>query len=634
MIILIPLGGIGSRFQKNGYTKPKPLINVLGQPILYYLLNSLTITNNDIVLIPYNNNLYKYNFESTLRKEYPKINFKFLRLNYNTEGAAETILLALNILQIKDQSIICLDGDNFYNINILEKWNNNNCIFVFNDDSNTEAYSYIQINDNKIIDIIEKKKISNYACCGAYGFKSYKELQEYCQNIIDKKIKQKNEYYTSTVIREMLKNNINFNYNVINNDNYICLGTPLQVRLFCNNIPKINALTHKQIIKSKRYCFDLDNTLVSFPKIQGDYLSVEPIQKNINFLRYLKKLGHTIIIYTARRMKTYSGNIGKINANIGKITFDTLEKFNIPYDEIYFGKPYAHYYIDDLGISVFSNLEKELGFYQSYILPRSFNTITMSSIQTFKKQSNDLSGEIYYYNNIPNNVKDMFPVLINYDQNNKWYEMEKINGIPIIKLYLSQELTIKQFQHILNSIDRLHNSNKSDNNNNNNNIYENYINKLKKRYENYDYSKYPKSEEIYNYLLKELYIYEKKNLGQIKVIHGDPVFTNILINNFGKIKFIDMRGKLGNDNSIYGDYLYDYAKIYQSLIGYDEILNNVILNEDYKNKMIKYFEDYFINKYKTLKNLKLITNLLLFTLIPLHNNDKCYKYYDLIKIEY
>ena len=34
-------------------------------------------------------------------------------------------------------------------------------------------------------------------------------------------------------------------------------------------------------------------------------------------------------------MRSTGGNIGKVNANIGKITFDILDKFNIPYDELY-----------------------------------------------------------------------------------------------------------------------------------------------------------------------------------------------------------------------------------------------------------------------------------------------------------
>ena len=58
-------------------------------------------------------------------------------------------------------------------------------------------------------------------------------------------------------------------------------------------------------------------------------------------------------------------------------------------------------------------------------------------------------------------------------------------------------------------------------------------------------------------LLKE---YENKNMGIYRLIHGDPVFTNIIINRYGKIKMIDMRGKLGDNNTIYGDILYDNKK--------------------------------------------------------------------------
>ena len=35
-----------------------------------------------------------------------------------------------------------------------------------------------------------------------------------------------------------------------------------------------------------------------------------------------------------------------------------------------------------------------------------------------------------------------------------------------------------------------------------------------------------------------------------------------------------MRGKIDNKLSLKGDWLYDWAKIYQSLIGYDKILQS------------------------------------------------------------
>ena len=85
------------------------------------------------------------------------------------------------------------------------------------------------------------------------------------------------------------------------------------------------------------------------------------------------------------------GNVGKINADIGKITFETLEKFNIPYDEIYFGKPYADFYIDDLAINCFDDLEKELGYYNNKIEPRDFHTIQTGSFETIIKKG-DLKG--------------------------------------------------------------------------------------------------------------------------------------------------------------------------------------------------------------------------------------------------
>ena len=61
-------------------------------------------------------------------------------------------------------------------------------------------------------------------------------------------------------------------------------------------------------------------------------------------------------------MKTHNGNVGKIISDVGKITIDTLEKFEIPYDELYFGKPYAHAYIDDLAVESLMILKKYLEY--------------------------------------------------------------------------------------------------------------------------------------------------------------------------------------------------------------------------------------------------------------------------------
>ena len=628
MIILIPLGGTGERFKRNGYKLPKALINVFGEPIINYLLDSLTITDQ-LVYIPYNEEYKKYRFESRLRKRYPNVKFKFLCLTENTRGAAETINVALKELDRNDCPILCLDGDNFYDTDIISLWRGRSIIFTVEDRSENPIYSYIKTEGDVIIDIVEKEKISDYACTGAYGFQSYKSLLKYTNDVIEKNVRIKGEFYTSVVIKEMIEGETTFGYEVLDKKKWYCLGTPIQLRGFCNNRPLYSCNDSSLKLKPKRICFDLDNTLVTYPK-EGDYRTVEPIERNINLLKYMKKLGNTIIIYTARRMRTHNGNNGKILADIGLITFETLKKFDVPFDEIYFGKPYADVYIDDLALNCYDDIEKELGYYMDKIEPRSFNEIVDHSIETYKKISDDLSGEIYYYRNIPSELKDLFPLFIDYDKDNKWYLVEKINGLTASTVYLSGLLTKETLKHIMNTVRRIQ-ALSIDGLNDDVNIYANYLDKLEMRYNNYDYGMFDNGEMVYNELKRELKEYEREKKGRKVVIHGDPVFTNIIINEYEKIKLIDMRGKQGEHLTLLGDWLYDWAKLYQSLIGYDKILMSKEVDKRYEREMISFFEDYFTELYDSdsLMNLKLVTRSLIFTLMPLHDDDKCMEYYNL-----
>lgn len=634
--LIVPLGGLGSRFKKHGYKLPKPLINVFGKPILFWLFDNISINKFSRILIPYHRILEDYDFEDNLRKKYSNIEFKFLKLDEDTEGASHSILFSLELLNKIElnEPVLCLDGDNFYiDVDIFSLWNRENSIICYRDTTQDSSFSFIQLENDKsnlIKDIVEKERISDLACCGGYGFESGYFLKNFIKITMFKQLKQKSEYYTSSVIREMIKSNFKFNAKIIPQESFICLGTPLHVRFFTNNYP-----AHR--IESKKFCFDLDQTLVTLPEIKGDYSTVKPIQKNINLVKYLKNLGQTIIIHTARRMKTHESNQGKMLADIGKITFDTLYKFGIPFDEIYFGKPYADFYIDDKAISSYSDIEKELGFYQNSIEPRSFNNLNSKTINLYRKESiKSLNGEIYYYNNIPSELKDLFPILFQCDHlNNKWYEIEKIDGITASILYINKELNEDNLNKIFHAIHRIHTSQISIEFSKIN-IYENYSTKLQKRYNSYNYSKFKDSKELYQIIFKKLKFYEEENMGLLGRIHGDTVMTNIMFNKFNKVKLIDMRGQIGEHLTCLGDIFYDWAKLYQSIIGYDEILLNKKIPSHYVQKTVGIFQDFFLKYYskEQLERVKLLTQSLLFSLIPLHDNENCIKFYELIKSDY
>lgn len=588
MLIIIPLGGIGKRFRENGYIDSKALINVLGKPILFHLLDNLNYDFIEEIIIPYNSEYH--DLEQRILDNYPDLTFRFIRLEEQTSGAAETLFKGIQDID-SEKPFLALDSDNFYTIDILEKINpTKNSVITFTDVSESSIYSYVEIENNKIINIKEKDKISSNACSGGYFFSSINKTKEYMCEFLSKT--QITEHYTSGLIKCMIDNGEDFEIIDIKKKNWHCLGTPFQVKQFCNNYPLHSSLNGQQMIKTLTICFC------------SHFINT----KILEYIKYLKRFNHKIILF------------GELipEFRLFDLCVESLDR--IQYDILI-----------DNQVETFSQLEKYLGFYMDSIDPRSFNSLELSSLQTIIKKSDDLSGEIYYYNNIPYQLKDLFPIFVMHNPENTMYVMEKINGITLTSLYLSELLTPEILINVMKSIDRIHKTKVEPEPEIN--IYSNGLLKLIRRFASYDYSKFSDYNNVYHKLLEGLYDYEINCRGYKSIIHGDTVFTNIIINEFGKIKFIDMRGKIGDDYSIYGDEMYDWAKFYQSIIGYDKILQNAIISEDYENKIKTVFEDFFIDLYseQKLKDLKLLTNSLLFTLIPLHDNDNCYKYYDLIQ---
>ena len=96
-----------------------------------------------------------------------------------------------------------------------------------------------------------------------------------------------------------------------------------------------------------KICIDLDGVICQLKKEGQTYDMLLPVAGAPEKLQALKAAGHYIIINTARHMKTCQGNLGMVQAKIAMITFTWLDKYKIPYDEVYFGKPHAEIYIDD-----------------------------------------------------------------------------------------------------------------------------------------------------------------------------------------------------------------------------------------------------------------------------------------------
>ena len=96
--------------------------------------------------------------------------------------------------------------------------------------------------------------------------------------------------------------------------------------------------------------FDIDGTLCPIKGKDEKYEDLVPYPEMIEKLRYYKENGARIILYTSRNMNTYKGNLGLINKHTAVVLNEWLAKWNIPFDEIVFGKiwpGHKGFYIDD-----------------------------------------------------------------------------------------------------------------------------------------------------------------------------------------------------------------------------------------------------------------------------------------------
>ena len=111
----------------------------------------------------------------------------------------------------------------------------------------------------------------------------------------------------------------------------------------------------------KTLVVDLDDTICIPNHNEKDtykkYGLAKPIPEMIEALKAARKRDYKIVISTARRMLTHRGDINKVIEDVDEITTTWLNEFEVPYDEIQYGKPYGVYYIDDKAMLPYSFIE-------------------------------------------------------------------------------------------------------------------------------------------------------------------------------------------------------------------------------------------------------------------------------------
>ena len=231
---------------------------------------------------------------------------------------------------------------------------------------------------------------------------------------------------------------------------------------------------------------------------------------------------------------------------------------------------------------------------------------------------------------MPLSIKIFYPQLNDYNKIDNCIELsiEYIEGIPLFYLYKNKLLTTGHIDKLFTLLDTIHNCDHMLNITEKN-IKNNYIKKIQDRYNKVDYF-FEDADQLFNTIIGEL---ERTYDPQIScVIHGDFWFSNIILNYDDDIKLIDMKGQVDGILSLNGDKYYDYGKMYQSILGYDLIINDCTIDENYLSTIKNYFIERCLKNNLNVDFIKAVTMSFIFSNIYfLESNDKKNKVWNFIK---
>eukprot|EP00904_Undaria_pinnatifida_P013269 jgi/Undpi1/9072/HiC_scaffold_26.g11532.m1 len=592
--------------------------------------------------------------------------------------------------EVKRKSI-SLDCDTIYFTDVLGTFRacESGCgfSFYFQDEGEQPIFSYICLEPgtNNILDIQEKVAISRHANTGAYAFPCGEQLRGFCRNVLDGSVGSTGEYYTSVIIERMIRDGHKFVG--VHVPSFACVGTPSQLRRFLDEVrtgvvvPRYKA----------RVIFDLDRSLITVNSggAADEPVSVRPVKRNVLLLQEMKAAGHYTVAETRRvklEKKEPHGNCAL--SGPGGLTLKTLKEMGIDCDEMVFGKSPAADVCSDgrTGDAHAEDMEKEIGWCvqepddeentarigQEFIIPRHFNRITCLDDKHIVKSApiEYLRGELHFYRSIPAELTGLFPKLIEANDDPSLalpsITITKIDGVSFSHLVTNHCVTRGRFFKLLDGLARIHAAVRSPNATADKpvdvkgegaiapacepieqavatarppkdrppsvmcaNLYQKVKHRLhfnEAAYLGFDGIDVPRmSKTILSYLRD---YQESARYRRADFVHGDPVFSNCLLNKANDPVFIDMRGALGDTVCTDGDVNYDLSKVYQSLKGYDFIILDKDLDKT-ATEMLRDLEEsvfwpFVREHYKDAlpQDIAMMTASHLLSIVPLHQNRR------------
>lgn len=235
--IVVPMAGRGSRFVKEGYDLPKPLIDVNGKHMIEVVINNLKPKcEHRFIFVCQQEHLEQYNLEEIFRKNCNS--FKVVGIDGITEGAAITVLKARQYID-NDNPLMIANSDQWIDADINDYLDDINTRHLDGSMLTMKAsdpkWSYAKVNeDNMVTEVVEKIVVSDEATVGIYNFSKGNDFCDFADYMIKENIRSNGEFYVAPVYTYMASNNRKIGvYNIGSEAHGMYgLGIPSDLELF------------------------------------------------------------------------------------------------------------------------------------------------------------------------------------------------------------------------------------------------------------------------------------------------------------------------------------------------------------------------------------------------------------------
>ena len=224
------MAGMGSRFANAGYALPKPFIDVAGKPMIVRVMENLAQPGAKFVLLARKEHIE--NNQELIREIQSQFNATFVPIDKLTEGTACTVLFARHFLSA-DESVVIANSDQIVDdcfvqyIQDAKDRNLDGSILTFTDAELNPKWSFAKVDSQGfVIEVQEKKAISEFATVGIYYFRRADQLVDSIIQMIIENDRTNNEFYICPTYNYLIRSGKKIGIFNIKQSQMHGIGTP------------------------------------------------------------------------------------------------------------------------------------------------------------------------------------------------------------------------------------------------------------------------------------------------------------------------------------------------------------------------------------------------------------------------